>query len=1023
MIKYSFTLRSTIIKQTDPIITKLYELATAEMPIQITFSVTEKPTFYSVTTSFQREQYATLKNIPHALLTIPEQLLIGFLYTQPHDKNIFYVEKEFADRLFFYLNDLGFTKKPLTGKGKIELTYLLDISHNFCKLSIDLSAAGGKHLSEIDRQKLTTPENIFISFLSNVPLNNGFFFFNSKNISRLIYFLSKIKNKKDILTGENISISVSSFKPLLQVTKEGQKIKLRLCNKKNQIEIKPEQYVLFGDKEFSIFFKGIFYNLSRFNHELLSTFQDNPVIELEKKFFAEITAEIIPKLALREELSLEIDPALIKYQKTTITEEPLPRLEIKKNKSGSLLVKLFWNYGPNLSVLDQKEASFKFHTQQFNNQQYLLKRYPQKEEWLRELLKEKRFKETTLGYKINEDDFIDFYTYDLPGLMSSIKLSITGEDISEYFFNKGGDEFALKVDFKEGSSINWFEFKPTYNINNFKFSHDQLAALFKSNKRYLRLSDGSLAKLPTEKFNQLESLLKKGEFNKKKHSYTLQKNELYFLYHNFRHEAKAQLDRSLKELVKGLDNFQGIKKIPLPEKISGTPRNYQKSGYNWLLFLHQHGFNGILADDMGLGKTFQVLLLLLYLKEQKIKKEPSLIVVPTSVVYNWLAEIEKFTPTLKTLIISGGKKRVTKIKNIKEYDLIITSYALVRNDLEHYSKQSFHYVILDEAQYIKNHKSLTCKAVKCLRSKYRLALTGTPVENHLGELWSIFDFLMPGFLSSYSFFKVHYENNLDKLTLKIKPFILRRMKKDVISELPAKTEINSYCKLTAEQEELYLKILKTQKKELLSLIEEKGIGGAQINILSILLRLRQVCCHPQLLPGSSVKSSAKFELFKELLQTILDDGHKVVIFSQFVKMLAIIKKHLQKNDIPFVYLDGSTQNKKRQGLINEFNNNPEQKIFLCSLKAGGIGINLTAANYVIIYDPWWNPAVEQQAMDRVYRLGQKKDVFVYKLLARGSVEEKILTLQEQKKDLLKKVISKGGGIILSQEDINNLLTY
>ncbi len=826
------------------------------------------------------------------------------------------------------------------------------------------------------------------------------------------------------MTGEDIKISAAPFKPLIKIDKDASGIKIALCDKNSKTAIEPAQYVLFGEKEHSIFFKGTFYNLPRFNFELLQSFAARPTLLLDKKYLAEITAEILPKLALREEIYLEADPALLKYQKSTITEEPLPVLEIKKNKNHTLNAQIFWHYGPNLLVADQKEDHAKFYTHQFNNQQYLLKRYPQSEEWLRSFLIEKKFCETSGGYKINEDDFIDFYTYDFPGLMKSIKLSLTGEDISTYFFNKESDEFALNVDFKEGTNINWFEFKPTYNINDFNFSHEQLAALFKTNKKYLRLADGSLAKLPAEKFNELEKILKKSEFNKKNNSYNLQKNELYFLYHNFRHEAKLQLENSLKKIINGLDNFKGIEKISLPATKAGAPRNYQITGYNWLFFLHQHSFNGILADDMGLGKTFQVLLLLLYLKEKKLKKEPSLIVVPTSVVYNWQAEIEKFTPNLKSTIISGNKKRVGKIKNLKEYDIIITSYSLIRNDLQHYSKYCFDYVILDEAQYIKNHKALTCKAVKCLRSKNRLALTGTPVENHLGELWSIFDFLMPGFLSSYSFFKVHYENNPDNLKLKLKPFILRRMKKEVISELPAKTEINSYCKLTPEQEELYLNILKTQKKELLSLIEDKGLAGAQINILSVLLRLRQVCCHPQLLPGNStVKNSAKFELFKELLQEIIDDGHKVVIFSQFVKMLDIIKKHLQKNELPFVYLDGSTHNKKRQALINEFNNNPEQKIFLCSLKAGGVGINLTAANYVIIYDPWWNPAVEQQAMDRVHRLGQKKDVFVYKLLARGSVEEKILTLQEQKKDLLKKVISKGGGSFLSQDDINNLLTY
>ncbi|MDR1997053.1 MAG: DEAD/DEAH box helicase, partial [Candidatus Margulisbacteria bacterium] len=417
-------------------------------------------------------------------------------------------------------------------------------------------------------------------------------------------------------------------------------------------------------------------------------------------------------------------------------------------------------------------------------------------------------------------------------------------------------------------------------------------------------------------------------------------------------------------------------------------------------------------------------LLLARLKQSGRLTRPALIVAPTSVVYNWVAEIDKFTPELLVLVLSGSRDRVLKVKDAARYDVLITSYALLRNDLEHYAHMEFSYMVLDEAQYIKNPKAQIARAVKCVNTRWRLALTGTPIENHLSELWSIFDFLMPGFLSTLSYFRAVYGADYGRLKKKIHPFILRRTKEEVLKDLPPKNEIDSFCELLPEQELAYLRVLRSQREELFSALQTTDINRMQLNILSCLLKLRQVCCHPALLKGETViPESAKFNQFKELIAEIMENNSKVIVFSQFVEMLAIMRKFLDGQKIKYAYLDGSTRD--RQAVITEFNADPEIKIFLCSLKAGGIGINLTSANYVIIYDPWWNPAVEQQAMDRVYRIGQTKEVFVYKLITKGTVEEKILALQKKKRSLIDAVITSDVAVEkkITKEELEELLTY
>ena len=465
--------------------------------------------------------------------------------------------------------------------------------------------------------------------------------------------------------------------------------------------------------------------------------------------------------------------------------------------------------------------------------------------------------------------------------------------------------------------------------------------------------------------------------------------------------------KELKELSLKLKNFKGIESITPAKTLNAELRDYQQFGLDWLHFLHTFRFAGILADDMGLGKTVQTLAFLQFLKSKNKLKGPTLIVMPTSLIGNWKNEIAKFTPELSYLALYGID-RAEKFSEIDNYDIILTTYQLAQRDEEKYKKEKFFYIILDEAQKIKNPKTKMALAIKSFSSEHKLALSGTPIENHLGELWSIFDFLMPGFLESLKLFKGLYQNPIEKendmtrralLNKKVAPFILRRTKNEVALELPSKTEIIKRATFGKKQATLYENIRITMEKKVREAIKGKGLSRSHITILDALLKLRQVCCHPQLLKldsGKSVTESAKLELFLELLEELQAEGRKVLVFSQFTSMLSIIEEEIKKRKYSYTKLTGSTR--KRDEVIEKFTSG-EANIFLISLKAGGIGLNLVAADTVIHYDPWWNPAVENQATDRAYRIGQDKPVFVYKLIIENSIEEQILKLQEKKKSL------------------------
>ncbi|MGR9014782.1 MAG: DEAD/DEAH box helicase [Gammaproteobacteria bacterium] len=489
--------------------------------------------------------------------------------------------------------------------------------------------------------------------------------------------------------------------------------------------------------------------------------------------------------------------------------------------------------------------------------------------------------------------------------------------------------------------------------------------------------------------------------------------------------------KELRELGQKLKNFTGIQDVAQPHNLQADLRPYQQQGLNWLQFLREYNFSGILADDMGLGKTIQTLAHLLIEKQAGRMSLPSLIIAPTSLMSNWRRETERFTPDLKILILQGTERKQLFYK-IRDYDLVLTTYPLLSRDEETLLEHDYHYLILDEAQVVKNPLSKAAQLVRRIKSNHRLCLTGTPMENHLGELWTQFDFLMPGFLSNSATFKKRYRTPIEvhgdreqrsRLSRRIAPFMLRRTKQDVATELPPKTEIIRSVPLYPKQAALYESIRLTMEKKVRDAIAQKGLSRSHITILDALLKLRQTCCDPRTLPlkeAQKVQDSSKLDLLMELLPEQLEEGRRILVFSQFTRMIGLIESELNARKIGYAKLTGQTRN--RDEAIELFKSG-EVNVFLISLKAGGVGLNLTEADTVIIYDPWWNPAAESQAADRAHRIGQDKPVFVYKLITENTVEEKIIAMQDKKRALADGIY-KGGAkeesLKLTAEDLATL---
>jgi len=582
----------------------------------------------------------------------------------------------------------------------------------------------------------------------------------------------------------------------------------------------------------------------------------------------------------------------------------------------------------------------------------------------------------------------------------------------------------LTMELKSG--VDWFELDGSAVFGETRIALPQLLRAIKQGESMVKLDDGTLGVLPEEWMKKYGLLAGLGHLEDKHLRFT--RPQAGLLDALLAAEPGVAVDAAFTRLRRELRDFSGVTPADPPAGFIGELRGYQREGLGWLLFLQRCGFGGCLADDMGLGKTIQVLALL---ETRRVNRSvggapPSLVVVPRSLVFHWKKEAARFAPDLKILDHSGTARRKTG-EHFGEYDLVITTYGTLARDAFHFKEQRFDYCILDEAQAIKNASTLAAKAVRLLRADHRLAMSGTPVENHLGELWSLFEFLNPGILGSAGVFsKVGRnpdENTRSLIARALRPFILRRTKGQVATELPEKTEQTIYCDLEAKDKKLYNELRDYYRARLLKNGAGHGDGQYKIQVLEALLRLRQAACHPGLIDKRKhAESSAKIETLLAQLDQVLEENHKVLVFSQFTSLLAILRSRLDAAGTSYVYLDGRTRD--RQARVEQFQEDPETKLFLISLKAGGLGLNLHAAEYVYLLDPWWNPAVEAQAIDRAHRIGQTRRVFAYRLIARDTVEEKVLALQQSKRDLAEAIITADNSLMrnLSRDDLELLLS-
>jgi len=580
------------------------------------------------------------------------------------------------------------------------------------------------------------------------------------------------------------------------------------------------------------------------------------------------------------------------------------------------------------------------------------------------------------------------------------------------------------------SGVQWFDLGVVFAASGGEtFSAADIQRLILSGQNHTRLKNGRMAVIDTGAVEELQEVLLDCAPQQNAAGYRIKNTQAGFLEATLRQHAdwKVQAPTAWRDRAAKQSGEAKLECPPLGD-LENVLRPYQKQGVAWLHFLRANGFGGILADEMGLGKTLQTLAFLRTLpiadcrlpiespraaNPQSPIRTPHLIVCPTSLVFNWVAEAKKFTPEIKILALHGPDRHA-RFADIATSDLVVTSYALIRRDAEKYRGLEFDTVVLDEAQHIKNRQTQNAQAVKAVRAKHRLVLTGTPLENSVLDLWSIFDFLMPGYLGTAKDFRERYELPIAKeknaeaqvrLARRLRPFMLRRLKREVAADLPAKIEQISFCELTPDQRSVYQQVIEASRKEVLEAVGAQGLAKSRMVVLTALLRLRQVCCDLRLLKLENVKpttASGKLDLFGELLEEVIDGGHRVLVFSQFVGMLTLLKERLAEEKIDYCYLDGSTTD--RGAVVEQFQKNDAISVFLISLKAGGVGLNLTGADTVIHFDPWWNPAVEDQATDRAHRIGQTKVVTSYKLITRDTVEEKILLLQNRKREVIQATI-------------------
>ncbi len=729
-------------------------------------------------------------------------------------------------------------------------------------------------------------------------------------------------------------------------------------------------------------------------------------MHIPKEELQEFRDEFLPKLAERIPISGSA------FTWTEVNADPTPRLYLRDQR-GILTAEMRFGYGEHEVNFTRGGDLLTVRAVPGSWGMVRLYRQPEKELEFYQLLTDARYglkRATSLSdgmfqLRARTHPF-DFLTRSI-SLLIEAGFEIYGEEnLQAGRINRSHPTISLNIT----SGIDWFDLNATVSYGDQQVSLRDIRRALRRKEKYVKLADGSIGPIPQEWIERYKQLFDLAEETPQ--GLRVRDFHLTLVDELLQDASETQVAAEFRQRRERLRGFEQIQPQPLPSGFTGELRPYQKAGLDWMHFLHEYGFGGCLADDMGLGKTVEVLAFLQSLREQGRSQGPSLLVVPKSLLANWQREVERFTPELKIMEHVG----VARSKNTASFegcDLVLTTYGTMLRDAHSLRAFQFDYIILDESQAIKNPVAQTAKAARLLQARHRLVMTGTPVENNTFELWSQFAFLNPGLLGSVDYFKKEFAAPLEKegeaagalqsLRRLVYPFILRRTKEQVAPDLPPRTERVLYVDLEPAQRKLYEQTKTYYRKVLMGVIDQGGLDQARMKILEGLLRLRQICIHPRLVEDTFKGSAAKFETLLDMLESLQSEGHKALIFSQFVQTLHLLEQELKARKVRYTYLDGSTNNRQEQ--VDRFQQESDIPFFLISLKAGGVGLNLTAADYVINIDPWWNPAVEMQAADRAHRIGQDKPVFVYKLIVRDSVEEKILQLQEKKKELVEQVIS------------------
>ncbi|HET9225014.1 MAG TPA: SNF2-related protein, partial [Roseiflexaceae bacterium] len=727
-------------------------------------------------------------------------------------------------------------------------------------------------------------------------------------------------------------------------------------------------------------------------------------------------------LPLTEDIVVRGD--LVSWEQIDV--DPSPRLYLSES-GGEFLAELRFGYGEYELPYDKRLPETCTRRQPGTTTLARIARRPEREQAAWQALSSyglKRGPEPHIFALRKTTQPVDFLLHQVPRLAEAGYTIFGEEALTSARVNRNRPTISFNV----SSGIDWFDVQAVVNYGELMVSLKDLRQAIRKREKYVKLADGTIGALPAEWVARYRHLLGLGEDCGD--TLRFSRSQITLLDQLLTDADRARVDKEFERRRDKLRNFERIEPQALPQGFVGELRPYQKFGYDWLHFLKEYGFGGCLADDMGVGKTIQALALLQSISEREPDAHASLLVMPRSLLFNWQREAERFTPELQ-VYVHADQGRSDDHEEFGAYDLVLTTYGTMLRDVELLRKYQFNYVILDESQAIKNPLAETSKAARLLRGAHRLVLTGTPVENTTLELWSQFAFLNPGLLGNLDYFREEFANPIERgqdgdtaqfLRKMVFPFILRRTKDQVAPELPPRSERVIVSDMEPAQRKLYDMQRDYYRALLLGLIDGDGMNDARMKILEGLLRLRQLCNHPRLVDEKFKGPSGKFELLLDTLDTLRAEGHRALVFSQFVQMLSLVREALDARGIPYAYLDGQTRD--RQRVVDSFQNDDSLPFFLISLKAGGVGLNLTAADYVIHIDPWWNPAVEMQATDRTHRIGQDKPVFVYKLVVRDSVEEKILQLQEHKRELVEQVIGAEGGVFksLTREDVEVLFT-